>query len=578
MPLTALIRHTTCLRETNEGSSLNIRATIFRARQHKTEVVPTFTACYHRPNMGNPNRKALLRHTPKSVMFLLWYCLCLALLILPTIGLAQVEHIDLATRLLSEGNAGQAEAEARQALGTPATRALALAMLGTIRLQQGKYTESASFLTEALLLNPHLVGARTTLGNAYLIQGKLELARRNFQEALRLDPRNSNARFDLAKAEASLHNYRRSLEVAGPILSQLSSSDEGILLLAEDYSSVGQKEELRGLIQARQRLAAPSEESFLDFANILTKSGMRVEALQVLEAQETKIHPSATLALKLGKGYLSLGALDRAEKDFQLALSLDPACTACEQSLAEIADRQGDTEKALAYLITAKKQAPDDPEILFQFGKICLQRNLLEDAVPALAKAVALKPDHDPYTYVLGSAKVAQGKLSDALSLFGGLLEKHPHDAVLKYSVGAVEYMEGKYAEAEASLKESLKIQPEQVAASYYLGRTYEDNGEDDRAVQVFRELLKRHPQHAPSCVALGSLLVRKHEFDEAKQLLERAILLDPGSVQGHYQLGLLLRRLGKSAESDVQLAESRRLETDRSSRADLRLRLLLPE
>jgi hypothetical protein len=54
--------------------------------------------------------------------------------------------------------------------------------------------------------------------------------------------------------------------------------------------------------------------------------------------------------------------------------------------------------------------------------------------------------------------------------------------------------------------------------------------------------------------------------------------VLDPKSVQAHYQLGLLLRRLGKTAESDSHLAESRKLEAERSSQTDLKLRLLLPD
>jgi tetratricopeptide (TPR) repeat protein len=511
----------------------------------------------------------------------LWsYKVCLALLVLPGVAFAQLDHIEVAARLLSQGQMDRAETEARQALGVPDTRALAFAMLGTIRLQEGRYKESTSFLTQALALNPHLVGARTSLGSAYLLQGKVDLARESFQEALRLDPGNFNVRFDLAKAEASVHNYRRSLDVAGPIIAQLSEADDGILLLATDYGSLGKKEELRDLIPAWHRLTMPSDESSLEFANILAVAGMTLEAKEIFEAEEAKIaaHPSAALALKLGKGYLALGVLQRAEQSLELARSLDPGCLACDQSLAELAERQGNTEKALAHLITAKKQAANDPEILFEFGKVCLQRNLLNDALSALAKAVALEPDRDSYVYVLASANVAQGNLSEAASLFAGLLQKHPHDAVLKYAIGAVDYLQGRYAEAESSLKESLQAQPDQVAASYYLGLTYDAMGEDKRAVEVFRELLRGHPQHAPSCVKLGSILLRQHQYDEAQGLLERAILLDPGSVQGHYQLGLLLRRLGKTAESDAHFAESRRLEAERSSQTDLRLRLLLPD
>jgi tetratricopeptide (TPR) repeat protein len=552
-------------------------------RLHKvSEVVRIAGACYHEQNMRSfDERTEFLRHCACRVRPLVrWYKLCLALLILPSIGLAQLSHIETAARLLSQGQMDEAETEARQALGNPTTRALALAMLGTIRLEQGKYRESTEFLTRALVLNPHLVGARTSLGNAYLLQGKSDLARNSFQDAVKLDPANFNARFGLAKVEASLHNYRRSLDVAGPIAAQLRESDDGILLLATDYGSLGRKEELRDLVRARQQLPTPSDESSLEFGNVLAMFGMTLEANQVFEAEEAKItaHPSPALAFKLGKSYLSRGVLDRAEQNLQRSLDLNPACAACDQGLAEIAERQGNTEKALAYLVAAKKLDPEDPEILFEFGKVCLQRNLPQDALPALAKAVALKPDWDPYVYVLASANVAQGNLSNARSLFARMLERHPHDAVLKYSIGAVDYLQGKYAEAESSLKQSLQAQPDQVAASYYLGLTYDALGQDERAVAMFRELLRSHPEHAPSCVKLGSILLRQHNYDEAQQDLERAILLDPVSVQAHYQLGLLYRRLGRSAESETQFAESRRLEAERSSETDLKLRLLLPD
>ena len=546
---------------------------------HIARVMGVLLSSVDMRNLGE--RAGSLQHSTCRVWSAPHWCtLWCVLLILPSVSLAQLSHIEMATRLLSEGQIDQAETEARQALENPSSRALALAMLGTIRLQQCKYEESTSFLTRALTLNPRLVGARTTLGNVYVLEDKPDLARRSFREAVQLDPSNFNARFGLAKVEASLHNYRESLDIAGRIAAQLRESDDGILLLATDYGSLGRKDELQALVASWQQLTAPIDESSLQFSDVLATFGLNVEAKQVLEAEQARIsaHPSPGLALRLGNGYLSLGILDRAEQNFELALSLNTACSACEQSLAEVAERQGNTEKALAHLIKAKQQDPENPEILFQFGKLCLQRNLLEDALPALVKAVSLKPDQDPYIYVLGSANVAKGNLDAAASLFGQLLQKRPHDAVLQYAMGAVDYLAGKYPQAESSLKQSLETQPDQVAASYYLGLTYEAIGQDDEAVAVFRNLLRSHPEHAPSHVKLGSILLRQHQYEEAKQNLERAVSLDPESVQAHYQLGLLLHRLGRIAESDNQFAESRKLETERRSQTDLQLRLLLPE
>ncbi len=212
-----------------------------------------------------------------------WHRDCLALLVLtflvlPELALPEINHMDAAVRLLNQGQIAQAEAEARLALPNATTRPLALSMLGTIRLQQGQYEESANFLNQALALNPSLAGARTTLGDAYVLQGKPDLAEKCFREVLKLDPRNFNARFDLVKLEASQRNFQQSLEIARPVMSELVKSDESILVLATAYGALGRKEELKRLAASWQRLSAPSDEVSLDFGDLLLASGMAAEA------------------------------------------------------------------------------------------------------------------------------------------------------------------------------------------------------------------------------------------------------------------------------------------------------------
>jgi tetratricopeptide (TPR) repeat protein len=504
----------------------------------------------------------------------------LVLCVLAVSACAQTSHIEIAAQLLTNGDTAQAEVEARKALQSPSTRALALAMLGTIRLQQGKTEESTKFLEQALALNPRLLGARTTLGNAYAFSNKPDLAAKCFREVLKVDPGNFAARFDLFKLEASRRNFQQSLDIGAPVMSRLLESDEALVVLASDYGALGKKEQMADLVAHWQKLPQPEDQAALDFGNTLLVYGMKAEATEVFQGEEARLgpHPSPPLALKLGNAFLSLGLLGEAERNAQRALSLAPDCVACYQTLAQIADRHDNSEKALAYLVAARKRAPEDPEVLFEFGKVCLERNLVDDAFSALSKAVELQPDNDSYVYALGSANVGGGHLPDALALFQRLLQKHPLDASLTYAIGAVYYLQAKYGEAEASLKESLAVQPNQVAASYYLALTYDAIGDDDRAIPVFRELLKSNPQHAPSYVKLGGILLRAHQYEDAQQNLERAIALDPDSVEAHYQLGLLLRRLGKPAESDGEFAESRKLESAQRAQKDVRLRLLLPD
>lgn len=493
---------------------------------------------------------------------------------------AQGNHIEAAARALGKGDTVQAESEARKALKEQSTRPLALAMLGTIRLQQGSVQEGTKFLEQALALNPKLVGARTNLGNAYALSGKADLAAKCFREVLKVDPGNNDARFDLVKLEASRRNYQPSLDMAGPILPQLLESDEGIVVLASDYGATGRTQDLKELLARWQKLPEPADDLAFDFGSTLLAYGLKAEASQVFADEETRVaaHPLSSRALKLANAFLTLGLFDRAQKNGELALSLNAECVACYVTLAQIADRQDNSEKALAYLVAAKKRAPEDPQVLFEFGKVCLERNLVDDALPALSKAAEMQPDNDSYVYVLGSAQVARERYADALKLFQQLLHKHPGDPVLTYAVGAVYYLQGSYGPAETSLKESLAAQPNQVAASYYLALTYAAIGDDSRAIPAFQDLLKNNPKHVPSYIKLGTILVRAHQYEEAKQNLERAVALDPDSVEAHYQLGLVLRRLGKTADADNEFAEFRKLEAEQRTQKDMRLRLLLPD
>jgi len=492
---------------------------------------------------------------------------------------AQLDHIRAAAQLLSQGQKDEAEREARLAMGDPATRPLALAMLGTIRMAEGKYQEGTQFLTKALELNPHLSGAWTTLGDAYALQNKPDLASKSFERALTLDPSNNQARYDLAKLEASLRHYQKSLDIAQPILARLLKSDEGLLILGTDYVGLREKQELTAVVHAWQDLPHPSDESFLEFTQLLIGSGMISEAKTVVEDVESKNagHVSSTLALNLGRSYLALEDWDDAQRDFDFALSLNPSCAACDEGVAEVSERQGDTEKALAYLLKAKQLEPENPEILFAFGRICLKRDLIEDALSALDKAASLKPDDDRYVYVLGSANVARGNLPKAASLFGRLLEERPQDPVLNYAMGTVYYLQSKYSEAESALKRSLAEQPDQVAAPYYLSLTYSHLGQNDEAEALLRGLVKSHPQYAPSYVKLGTILTAKRRYDEAQEYLERAIALDSSSPEAHYQLYVLLKSVGKPGEAQEHFAEWQKLQAEQKARKHLELHLLLP-
>jgi len=481
--------------------------------------------------------------------------------------------------LLSQGDLQGAEQEARLAEADPLTRAVAWATLGAIRLQQKNLDESTKYLQKAIQDNPELLGARLTLGQVYALQGKPDLARQMFRQVLERDPNNAAARMNLAQLEAAAGNYKSSLAILEPVSASLRGSPDGLLLLLVDNVGLGRKDAARELVSDWLALAGEIPAPLaIEFADLLAKNGLASEAVNVLEKAKGAGSPSFELTFALGGAYLAKGDTKRASDYYEQALSLNQGCILCLRLIAKIAEREGETEKALSYLIKAKLAEPDNPDVLFDFGRVCLERNLFRDGIPALEKAVQLRPDNEHYLYVLATGYGMKLRFKESLEIFHRLLAKKPQDPILNYAVGSVLYIEGDDLDgAEKYLRESIRLQPAQLAAYYYLGMVVFKKGDQDQAAAIFQDLLRRYPDHLPSLEQFGTILVKQKKYEEAQQVLEQVLRLDPDSRVGHYQYSLLLARLGKREESSKHMKVAQQLEEERKKATKMELYLLNP-
>ena len=476
---------------------------------------------------------------------------------------------------MSAGDLEGAEKEAKVALRDSSTRPMAWATLGAIRIRQKHYAEAAECLSTALRLNPGLVGARVSLGEVYALTGKKTQAREVFRAILRTSPDNREARFALARLESASGNFTASLTAAEPILAELRRSSDGILLLARDYAGLKRKDSLLALVPDWDGLSEVSANSSTEFASLLANSGLNPQALDVLEKAKSGGEVSYDMALALGNLYFSKGDLNGAFESYEAALTLNPACIDCLLHLATTAARQKDPEKALAYLIKAKRKRPDNAEVLFEFGRACLELDLPDDAMPALQRAARLQPNNDSYAYVLASAKLSKKQYEVAGKLFQALLTKHPEDSILNYAMGSLLFLEVKLDEARKYLRRSVELQPDQSAAYYYLGLVAEGKGEGDQAIATLKDVLRRDPDYGPAYEALGRILVKQRKYEEAQQALEKAVVLNPDSVKAHYQLGILRGRQGRQDDANKEFEIVRQLNAEEEKRLGMRLRLL---
>jgi cellulose synthase operon protein C len=457
------------------------------------------------------------------------------------------QALQSAAHLVQQGRLDEAEAQARRALGDPATQAAAYSVLGTISFQRKRLDDSIVFFKKAIQLDERLVGAHLSLAQVYMLQGEPALALTLFERVLKMAPSNADAQLGVAWSALESGQYQRSMQVAAPLMAEWTPASN----VPPDLA--------------------------IKFGVLFATHGAAPQAVEILERVRKTAGPSYELAFNLAGAYLLKNDPARALEQYDAALALKPDSGPALRQAAAVAEQRGEFERSLSYWMRAKKVDPEDPEILLGFGRVCLRMDLLDDAEPALVKAAALKPDDRTYQYTLAAAKVGKKQFEAAQHLVEPLVEKQPADPQLQYALGSILYLEGHLTEAAAHLRESLRLQPRQLASQYYLGLVVRDQGNDAEAIALLEKVVHGFPDHAPSCEALGGLLMTAQRYDEAERQLRNAIHLNPKLVKANYQLGLLLARTGRKDEADRQLAIAKSLREEDETTSRLQLRLLDP-
>lgn len=483
-----------------------------------------------------------------------------SLVLLAQSASSPADHLKRSVQLMQQGNLASAETEARLALEDSSSKAVALALLGSIRLQQSNYEEGTEFLESAILANPNLVGARLNLAQAYAFLGKHARAEALFREALSQAPDNANARLGLVQLAVQNGNHREALDLVRPVEGHLQSSPDGLLLLAECYMGAGELAAASRMVDHWKRLSAVPREWTVKFALALSRGGLNRSAVEVLEGVKRDGLANFDVAFNLAGLYLLENDFGKASENYELAVHFDDQSVPALKQVAAIAEKQGELEKALSFLIRAKLEAPEDAEVLLSFGTVALRLDLIEDATNALEKALELRPAHKATRYWLGTARGTARQYDAALELYVGILDENPDDPQMQYAVGSVYYLMVAFEDAIRHLAESCRLDPDQLLSRYYLAMIAQKQGRNEDAIQMFREILQSHPDHALSYEGLAVSQFKIREYEHARENLETAIGMNPESARANYQLGQLLVRMGLREEAKQQLAIAKEL------------------
>jgi tetratricopeptide (TPR) repeat protein len=285
-------------------------------------------------------------------------------------------------------------------------------------------------------------------------------------------------------------------------------------------------------------------------------------------ARRTALERRALTAL--ARAYVNLGVMQaqkqrfaRAADFFAKAVAADAQFPQAQYSLAVASFNSQQYEKAVAPLIRALEEKPDDLDLRRMLALAYVNTDAYAEAAALLRDDPRRRTDA-PLEYAYALALIHSNRPDEAEGIFARLLAERgsltPELAVLR---GQAQAQQGDYDAAIASFEEALRLDAHVADANAALGVIYLKSGRLAEAERALRAELAAHADHMPARQTLAAVLDAETQPEEALQLLRTVLARRPGFADAHYLSGKILLALGRAQEAADELETARRIAPD---------------
>ncbi len=136
--------------------------------------------------------------------------------------------------------------------------------------------------------------------------------------------------------------------------------------------------------------------------------------------------------VNLANFYAARGRVDRAERVYREALTLDPSWVPAYINLADLLRQQGRDADGEEVLRAGIARSPRAAALYHSLGLLEVRKKNLPAALASLQRATELGPEETRYSYVYAVALHSAGRTGEALALIDKALERAPGDRALR--------------------------------------------------------------------------------------------------------------------------------------------------
>jgi tetratricopeptide (TPR) repeat protein len=431
---------------------------------------------------------------------------------------------------LSEAFDKAASEQTEQLLDASQGTSLSDLIYGTIYAEQHEWPKAEGHLRRAIERDPSSLDARLKLAEVYFEQGNLAAAQEQLDQARALAPRSAAV-----------------LARSGELLLFMKQPAEGLARI-ETALKIDPSETLDGL-------GLPAENHIGGYEAVDKFLPLCRDAVANLEADPT---PSPARNVALAALYALAGDEDASLQAYRRigAFPSGPSPSGNLFAQALVATHHHRYEVAEATLLRWLAVHPDDP--VARYDLILARRHISMDQ---LLQLLSIAPDSYHVHQMLGQLYISRDEDNKALAEYLVVAAAQPDLPGVHFWLGHLYWKLGDTDHATAELTRELELNPGHPEASGELGTILVAQGHAAEAIPYLESAIHSKPDLWPVYQKLSRAYALEKQYERAEVVLKPALTHDSDGTT-HYQLGLVLRAEGKTAQATQAFAEVRAIKT----------------
>lgn len=268
--------------------------------------------------------------------------------------------------------------------------------------------------------------------------------------------------------------------------------------------------------------------------------------------------------------YLQKGQLDKALKEYQSLVELDPRDANSRLKLGDVHLRRNERDAAIeAYKKVAAQFTKDGFDakavaLYKQIAKIDEKRWEIYEPLAELYERLGLTAEALAALQTAADAYRREGRRREALELLRKMASLDPTNTTSRLKI--------------ADLLVQAEMSDDALAEYEAVAEELERQGAQEQLPAVYERMLELAPERTTPLAALARVLVAQGQRERAEPFARRLVEADPDSLEGHELLAEILRSQGREDAAEVsyrRLAELYRMRGDDENAREIAQRFL---